>query len=333
MVYRVYRNRRHSKTYELKMECPREGMRITHPSSCQFRSVNYRKVGGTMRRRLLLASCITLLLFLSVPTLTSACTLWAAAGDRVADGGTMIHKNRDWSPNHQQELRLVTPKKGFRYLSLYTTGNEWIGTKAGVNSEGLVIVTASAPSHLDKKVNFQGKTNTATLLSRYESVANALKALEAGEWKCGPEFLIMADKAEIASIEFGMGGQHAVIERKSNGVVFHTNHYLSDDLIELNPEKISVSSLKRYAKINELLNSKDILDMDDSDSFSKNPVLWRLGATPTSVRTLSAWTVRHYSNGNSTLHLIMANPGNQEASYEIPLADAFSGKYDVTTVR
>ena len=286
-----------------------------------------------MRRGFFWISCITLLLFLSVPTLTSACTLWAAAGDRVADGGTMIHKNRDWSPNHQQELRLVTPKKGFRYLSLYTTGNEWIGTKAGVNSEGLVIVTASAPSYLDKKVNFQGKTNTATLLSRYESVDKALKALEAAEWKCGPEFIIMADKTEIASIEFGMDGQHAVIARQSNGVVFHTNHYLSDELIGLNPEKINVSSLKRYAKINELLNSQDILDMDDSDSFSKDPVLWRLGATPTSVRTLSAWTVRHYSDGASTLHLIMANPGNQERSYEISLAEVFSGKFDVATVR
>ena len=45
-------------------------------------------------------------------------------------------------------------------------------------SEGLVIVTASAPGCLDKKVHFQGRTNTATLLSRYASVDKALKALE-----------------------------------------------------------------------------------------------------------------------------------------------------------
>lgn len=286
-----------------------------------------------MRRGFLLFSCITILLFLSVPTIVSACTLWAAAGDRLAGGGTMIHKNRDWNPDHQQDLRLVIPKNGFRYLSLYTTGNEWVGTKAGVNSEGLVIVTASAPAYLDKKNNFQGKTNTATLLSRYESVDKALKALEANEWKCGPEFIIMADKTEIASIEFGLNGQYSVLSRVSNGITFHTNHYLSDDLSALNPEKISASSSKRYAKISEILDSKHALDMDDSISFSKNPVLWRVGSTPTSVRTLSAWTVRHYSDGHSTLHLIMANPEKPEISYEIPLADAFSGKYDVTTVK
>jgi len=291
------------------------------------------KAGDTMRRGLLLCSCISILLFLSAPTLANACTLWAAAGDRVAGGGTLIHKNRDWNPDHQQDLRLVIPKSGFRYLSLYTTGNDWVGTKAGVNSEGLVIVTASAPVHLDKKINFQGKTNTATLLSRYESVDVALKALEADKWKSGPQFIIMADKSEIATIEFGLNGQHAVLSRLTNGRMFHTNHYLSDDLSDLNPEKISASSLKRYSKINEMLNSKDVLDMNDSISFSKNPVLWRVGSTPTSVRTLSAWTVRHYSDGHSTLHLIMSNPGMPETSYEIQLVDAFSGKYDVTSVR
>jgi dipeptidase len=286
-----------------------------------------------MRRGFLWFSFITILVFLSLPMPAIACTLWAVAGDRVAGGGTIIHKNRDWNPDHQQDLRLVIPKNGFRYLSLYTTGNEWVGTKAGVNSQGLVIVTASAPAYLDKKVNFEGKTNTATLLSRYDSVDMALKALESGKWKCGPEFIIMADKTEIASIEFGPDGQYAVISRKSNGVAFHTNHYRSDELTGLNPEKINASSVKRYAKINDLLESNYTLDVETAHSFSKDPVLWRTGTTPTSVRTLSAWTIRHYSDGRSTLHLIMANPGKPEMSYEITLADAFSGKYDVTSVR
>lgn len=286
-----------------------------------------------MRRGSLLFTCLTLVLLLSMPTLAKACTLWAAAGKRVVGGGTLIHKNRDWAPDHQQELRIVTPKSGFRYLSLYTTGNDWGGTKAGVNSEGLVIVAAAAPSYLDKKVHFQGRTNTATLLSRYASVNQALKALDADEWKCGPEFIIMADKTEIASIEFGIDGQYSVVSRESNGVTFHTNHYISDTLAGLNPPKISASSTTRYTKIADLLQSKYALDMNDSKAFSKNPTLWRVGATPTSVRTLSAWTVRHYSDGHSTLFLTMANPGSAEMSYEIPLADAFAGKYDVSTVR
>ena len=32
---------------------------------------------------------------------TLACTLWAAAGDKVDGGGTLIVKNRDRVPDHQ----------------------------------------------------------------------------------------------------------------------------------------------------------------------------------------------------------------------------------------
>jgi hypothetical protein len=170
-------------------------------------------------------------------------------------------------------------------------------------------------------------------LVRYASVDSALKALEMDEWKCGPVFIILADKTEIASIEFGLNGQHVVLSRKSNGVTFHTNHYVSDILAGLNPAKISASSTTRYERISDLLDSKLKLEIDDSKAFSKDPTLWRAGTTQTSVRTLSAWTVRHYSNGDSTLYLVMANPGSAEMFYEIPLEDAFSGRYEVTTVR
>ena len=291
------------------------------------------KGAESMRYRSIVLPWFMGLLLLVMPGLASACTLWAAAGDRVAGGGTMIHKNRDWVPDHQQELRLVIPKSGYRYLSLYTTGNDWVGTKAGINTEGLVIVTASAPGYLDKKVNFQGRTNTATLLSRYASVDKALKALAANEWDCGPEFLIMADKNEIATIEFGMNGQYAVLSRESSGALFHTNHYVSATLAELNPNPINASSAKRYDRISGLLDSKYSLDVADTKAFSKDSTLWRMGTSPTSVRTLSAWTVRHYNDGHSMLYLTMANPGVAESSYEISLADAFSGKFDVTMVK
>lgn len=171
----------------------------------------------------------------------------------------------------------MTPKTGYRYLSLYTTGNDWVGTKAGVNTEGLVIITASAPGYLDKKAHFQGRTNTATLLSRYSSVDKALKALESNEWSCGPEFIIMADKKEIASIEFGMNGRYSLLSRESKGVLFHTNHYISTALSDLNPTTINASSAKRYDRISGLLESRYTLDINDAKTFSKDPTLWRTG--------------------------------------------------------
>ncbi|MHC1759168.1 MAG: carcinine hydrolase/isopenicillin-N N-acyltransferase family protein [Negativicutes bacterium] len=286
-----------------------------------------------MRHGTRVVVCLIALLLSAAPGVVSACTLWAAAGERVVGGGTMIHKNRDWSPDHQQELRLVTPQKGYRYLSLYTVGNESNGTKAGVNTEGLVIVTASAPSHLDKRINFLGRTGMATLLSRYGSVDQALQALDAAKWKSGPQFIIMADKTEIASIEVGMEGQYVILSRSSNDVLFHTNHYVSETLAGFNQAKIGKSSMTRYERISKLLESKPVLDLDDTRSFSKDSTLWRKGATPTSVRTLSAWTIQHRADGHSVLVLTMANPGRMETNYEIPLADAFAGKFDVSVVQ
>ncbi len=265
-------------------------------------------------------------------SITYACTLWAAAGSGIDGAGTLIHKNRDWRPDHQQDLRLVVPAQGYRYISLYTTGNDWIGTKAGVNSEGMVVVTASAPPGLDKRENFQGRTNTATVLSRYASVADAVAALEANEWKSGPQFLMMADKNEIVSIEFTLQGEYSILERKQNGRLVHTNHYLGNEFLQFNPEPIPKSSMERWLRINELVADGTSLNTDISLRYSKDPVLWRQGRSPTATRTLSAWTVRHQADGNSLLFLTMANPGKQEKSYTISLLSVFSGEYDLSQV-
>ena len=285
-----------------------------------------------MKRFLFAVIWIVVCLFGFLSSTADACTLWAAAGSGVDGAGTLIHKNRDWRPDHQQDLRLVVPSRGYRYISLYTTGNEWVGTKAGVNSEGLVIVTASAPPNLDKREFFQGRTNTATLLSRYASVAAALAALEANEWRSGPQFIMMADKNEIVSLEFMLQGDYTILERTQNGRLVHTNHYLSDDFLKYNPTPIAKSSQNRWQRIQELLAEDQALNTEVSLQYSKDPVLWRKGQSPTATRTLSTWTVRHSADGTSVLFLTMANPGKPEKSYTIPLQKVFAGEYDLSQV-
>jgi hypothetical protein len=89
-------------------------------------------------------------LLLIVPLLlgsraAESCTLWAAVREATRDGGSLVAKNRDWRPDHRQEVKRVTPKQGFRYYGLFATGNEEPGLKAGVNEKGLVVVSATAP--------------------------------------------------------------------------------------------------------------------------------------------------------------------------------------------
>ena len=64
---------------------------------------------------------------LSLPALpAAACTLYAAAGrDDVQGGGTILVKNRDWRPQHQ-EVRLVD-EGGWRFYGLFA-GNPDAGS-------------------------------------------------------------------------------------------------------------------------------------------------------------------------------------------------------------
>ena len=272
----------------------------------------------------------TIVAFFSLPFLAEACTLWAGAGESIVGGGTIISKNRDWLPDHQQQLRLIV-QGGYRFISLYAVGNDASGTKAGVNEKGLVVVSASPPSYLEKPENYTGKTSVRNLLTRYDSVEAAINALEREKWVCGPEYLVLSDGKEIACIEFGLNGSYDIISRVSSGTVFHTNHYLSQNLVSLNQGKYS-NSQSRYNRIKGFLESKDRFNVEDFQQYSVDPVLWREGTTPFSTRTLSSWIIRQLPSGVGTLYLKMANPGKPIKEYQFALRDLFDGKVELSHI-
>lgn len=283
-----------------------------------------------MKRYIKFFCLLTIVFFINLPLLSEACTLWAGAGDSIVGGGTMISKNRDWLPDHQQQIRFVSDG-GYRFISLYAVGNEAYGTKQGINEKGFAVVSASPPSYLEKSENYNGMTRIRTLLSRYDSVQSAINALQAGSWTCGPESLILADGKEIACIEFGFNGTYNIVSRTSSGITFHTNHYVSDKFTWLNPEKYS-NSQNRYNRIKGFLESKKKLDVEDFKQYSVDPMLWRVGATATSACTLSSWIIKQLPNGTGTLYLRMANPGKPIKEYEFALKDLFDGKVDLSHV-
>ena len=75
---------------------------------------------------------------------SEACTLWGATGRAVEGGGTLIAKNRDWTPDHRQELTVMQEAGKYGFLALKAVGGAEPGIKAGVNERGLVIVSATA---------------------------------------------------------------------------------------------------------------------------------------------------------------------------------------------
>jgi len=262
-----------------------------------------------------------------------ACTLWSATGERVKDGGSLIAKNRDWLPDHSQQLRLISPPDGLKYIGIFAVGGNAPGLKGGINAQGLVVVSATAgsiPSH-ERKTMRRTRQLLNKILSECGSVDEALKK---GEWFIGPQHLLLADKHKTAVIEIAPNAQYSV-KVTDNGVLYHTNHYLDDNLLKYN-EKIGKSSLIRRQRISTLLNSKsrsftleDFIAFSNDQNDGVNNSLWRIGKSKTGTRTLLSWIAVLPRNESPRVYVKMANPGEREKTYSFHTADIFNGKTEL----
>jgi len=288
-------------------------------------------------KRPLLFLCLIGWLCLS-NTVARACTLWAATGEEwVKGGGTLLVKNRDWRPDHRQELRLTTPASGFRYFGLYAVGNNSQGIKAGINEKGLVVVTATAGSIPEKERSAMksAKGVTTQLLSGCDSVAAALKKTKLF---LGPQIIMMADRRQIAYVEVGPEGKFA-LKTRDQGILSHTNHYLEDGMLPFN-KSIGESSRIRYGRIKQLLSeTPHPFDMKQFIAFSQDQTagpdnsILRTGSKPTLSRTVAVWVVALPPTGSPRLYLKIMNPGEPERVIEANLDDVFAGRAKNVTDR
>jgi isopenicillin-N N-acyltransferase-like protein len=245
-----------------------------------------------------------------------ACTLWGATGSSVEGGGTLIAKNRDWAPDHHQELVFLKPPKGYRSLALKVIGGKEPGVKAGVNEKGLIIVSATAnqvPSADRYKVQ-QQKGLLSHLLATCASVDDVLKNLELMR---RPVFYLVGDRKEMAIIEVAPDGNRGVL-RKDSGTLHHTNHYCVVAMLDRgrNP---SASSSQRFARIAELLEAQkrpftpeDFIRFSEDQTAGPDNSIWRTGSKPGSRRTLATWVVSVPVSGSPQLYLKTADPGKAE---------------------
>jgi isopenicillin-N N-acyltransferase-like protein len=245
-----------------------------------------------------------------------ACTLWGASGS-ASSQGTLLIKNRDWQPDHQQSLRLVHNKTGMPYVGLFADDGSAPGIKAGVNQAGLSAVTASASS-LPKALRHENTEHTSVLkrlLSTYRTLDEVAANADALFGVASPMFLLIADKQGLMQVEIGLQGKYA-IERSQNATLAHTNHYLHENLVA--QQKIGPSSATRLQRIGSLLkdaqsNGKaltlaNFTQMSQDKNDGANNSLWRNGKE----FTLASWQLALPSSGVPHLHLILANPGQAQ---------------------
>jgi hypothetical protein len=255
-----------------------------------------------------------------------ACTLWGAGGSSVAGGGTLIAKNRDWAPDHRQELAVLRPAEGYAALVLRAVGGREPGIKAGVNAKGLVIVSASAnqvPSAERQKAP-QKKQLMGQLLAGCASVE---EVLQKAEWMVRPVFYLVADRRELALIEVGPDGRRAVT-RHDAGALHHTNHYCAVNGPETS-RRPGDSSIQRQARIAELLagagrpfRHEDFIRFSADMSAGPDNSIWRTGSALEKTRTLAAWIVSIPPAGTPTLYLRTADPGQPQRTCRFAVEEA-----------
>jgi len=261
----------------------------------------------------------------------NACTLWAAAGDEwVKGGGTLIVKNRDFQPNHRQELRLIKPSSGHPYLGLFAVGGDMPGLKAGVNEHGLVVVSAiagSIPSQ-ERSAMKSAKGVSRRLLAGCDSVDAALRKTDLF---LEPQHLMLADKNKIAYVEIGPEGKSAA-RTVDKGVLYHTNHYVDDKLLWAN-KTIGTSSRVRYDRIKRLLTEtphpfgmKEFIAFSRDRAAGPDNSIWRTGSKPDVSRTLATWIVALPPAGSPKLYVKLADPGEAEKVIEENLSHVFTGQ-------
>jgi hypothetical protein len=255
-----------------------------------------------------------------------SCTLWAAVGEAARDGGSLVVKNRDWRPDHRQEVKRVTPKQGFRYYGLFATGNEEPGLKAGVNEKGLVVVSATAPyRQRELKAMPKAKDRLGRLLREHATVEEALSRRDLF---LGPTFFLVADRRQAAVIEVGPGGTFA-IAKPVGGIISHTNHYVLPAMARFNPAKIGESSRERSTRIHEVLGTgapsgpADFERVSASRDGGSDHAIWRTGKGGDATRTLATWMVHQKADGEITLFVRLANPGEDIREIRLSGADLF----------
>lgn len=265
-----------------------------------------------MKRIQVIFLLIMLLVLSALPA--AACTLYSAAGaDYVEGGGTLLVKNRDWRPQHQ-EVRLVD-EGGWRFYGLFAGNGTRKALKGGVNEQGLAVVSASASSiPREERLGTVHRACMRTILKRYTTVE---EVLQHKELFAGAKFIMLADRSRIAYVEITPDNQIRVSET-AQGSLVHTNHYL-DPFFQSYNKRQGTSSMVRLARIRALMDqTKRPYQMADFIRFSEDRhagpdnSIWRSGSTREGTQTLAVLAVRIPPAGLPEVYIkYRANPDEQ----------------------
>ena len=184
------------------------------------------------------------------------CSMILAKGKATEDGKTYVIKNRDMRASIRQVLLQRKYPNG-QMISEVTGIGTVTYPASGINSNGLGVTTTGFWSTkviptLSLAANSQIFFNIHILLKQCSSVDESLSLLRKFPVMNGLN-LILTDRNKSCIVEMTSNGM--VIEWDTGaGILFRTNHYVSDKFCSLNPDREEYpSTFMRYERIESLL--------------------------------------------------------------------------------
>lgn len=187
------------------------------------------------------------------------CSMIMARGRATADGCTYVIKNRDMSTYIEQAVIEREYPDGLKIVEINGAGTVTYPA-SGMNSYGVGVTTtgfwsSKAPADMETVEDSHIFLNVHLLLAKCKTAGEALEYVKASPRMNGLNIIIV-DQKEAWLAE--MTRDEVSIEKDSgSGILFRSNHYLSDQLKHLNPEESDYpSTYFRYRRMEEMLRKQ-----------------------------------------------------------------------------
>jgi len=188
--------------------------------------------------------------------LRQECTMLLARGKATLDGKTYVIKNRDMGMDVRQVVIHHIYDDGTSIVEVNGAGIVTYPA-SGMSSHGLGVTTtgfwsAKAPTAMDRVDAAQIFMNVHLILANCKTAKEALEYIKTTPCMNGLS-IIVVDEHDAYVLEMTNDG-FVLQEDDGSGILFRSNHYMTDELKHLNPDPIKFTSTYFRAKrVDELL--------------------------------------------------------------------------------
>ena len=181
------------------------------------------------------------------------CTSMAVNDEHTADGHVLLAHNEDWVPEDEDDVFIVLakPKNGPPFLAMTYGG---LLPNIGFNAYGIAQLCDSVYPNDSRIGTPRTVVSRAVLASKTpdEAIRHMLSAQRAA----GYNHLLVHESGELYSVE--VSARRSGILYGDDGYIVHTNHYLSENMqqVEREPEDL-VASRVRYFRALRLVKREN----------------------------------------------------------------------------